>query len=75
MGCVCVCVWGGGGSGVTKIDKWRKSSKERIDFHVTSSISSLDFPIMLSRINWTGSSGTIVLFRGFVVTTMKGSPS
>ena len=47
--------------------------KNATDFHVTSSISSLDFPMMLSRINWTGFSGIISLFRGFVVTTMKGS--
>ena len=47
--------------------------KNATDFHVTSSISSLDFPMMLSRINWTGFSGIILLFRGFVVTTMKGS--
>ena len=49
--------------------------KNATDFHVTFSISSLDFPMMLSRINWTVFSGIILLFRGFVVTTIKGSCS
>ena len=66
---------GGGGQGWQSLINGGNHQKNETDFHVTSSISSLDFPMMLSRINWTGLSGTIVLFSGFVVTAMKGSPS